>query len=47
VIAVEDLGGDLLARVRRQAVQDDRPLLGDGEQVAVEPEGSEVGAPAT
>src|SRR6476620_2081384 len=46
VLAVEDVGGDLLAGVRGQAVQDDGAVLGGGEQVGVELERGEVGAPA-
>jgi endonuclease/exonuclease/phosphatase family metal-dependent hydrolase len=45
-LAVEDLGGDLLAGMRRQAVQDDGAVLGRREQVGVEAERSEVGAAA-
>src|SRR3954471_12712511 len=43
--SVEDLGADLLAGVGRQAVEDDRALLGDGEQIGVELERGEVGEP--
>src|SRR5690242_19573722 len=43
-VGVEDVGFDLLARVGGQAVEDDRPVLGGGEQVGVEPERGEVGA---
>src|SRR5687768_15787705 len=33
--AVEDVGGDLLARVRREAVEDDRLGIGELEQLLV------------
>src|SRR5215218_3408369 len=36
-VAVEDLGGDLLARMGRQAVQRDHVVAGPLEQCAVEP----------
>ena len=42
--AVEDLGADLLARMGREAVHDDRPLGGEREQVGVELVGGEGGA---
>ncbi len=44
--AVEDIGGDLLARVGGQAVQDGRAWLCHAEQVGIDPEGREVGATA-
>jgi endonuclease/exonuclease/phosphatase family metal-dependent hydrolase len=42
--AVEDLGRDLLAGVRRQTVQDDGAVFGGAEQIGIDPEGIEVGA---
>ena len=44
-LAVEHVLCDLLAVVRREAVEDDRPLAGEGDHVGVDPEAGEVGEP--
>ena len=36
LFAVEDIGGDLLARVGREAVEDDRAVGGGGQQLGVD-----------
>src|SRR5215218_767865 len=41
LLAVEDLGGDLFAGVGGEAVEDDRTVLGGGEEVGVELERGE------